>query len=439
MDPEKFCFDIDKRDKLFNEDKTNEILKTIDPDFLNKKIKFAGFVKGSDEIEYERYIRAVVKELPKDKNIIMKDGRQLTTKQFIENEIPKLEQKYNINIKELLEENIIIEKEEVNKNRNANKPKNINNNYKYTNTKLDNSNFNNKKEINGELFENINPAVLSQKVKIGSGKEITYEEYLKKYVIFKIPKGEKVKLKNGIEIPKKQYIEEVLLKEKENYGLDVDFMLEKTLEEYIREENNNKVINNTQNNIDLKRRENTETKIINDRFKENTKEETIEKKKVSKVLLETEKTNLPMKIGFFEKIKQSFKKIKEIAHKVKEWIDKKKDSFFRENIKLVDIDLEELEKSETKDNSNKAEEKEIIENKDNTKVEKNIVEEEKAKSNVINEEKEIQNNIWDQKITNSEILENEAVKEKIEEYMKNLNNKVENSNRSKKKDKDLEI
>ena len=439
IDSEKFCFDIDKRDQLFNEDKTNEILKTIDPEFLNKKIKFAGFLKGYDEIEYERYIRAVVRELPKDKNIIMKDGRQLTPKEFIENEIPKLEQKYNINIKELLEENIIIEKEEVNKNRNANKPKNINNNYKYTNTKLDNSNFNNKKEINGELFENINPAVLSQKVKIGSGKEITYEEYLKKYVIFKIPKGEKVKLKNGIEIPKKQYIEEVLLKEKENYGLDVDSMLEKTLEEYIREENNNKVINNTQNNIDLKRRENTETKIINDRFKENTKEEKIEKKKVSKVLLETEKTNLPMKIGFFEKIKQSFKKIKEIAHKVKEWIDKKKDSFFRENIKLVDIDLEELEKSETKDNSNKAEEKEIIENKDNTKVEKNIVEEEKVKSNVINEEKEIQNNIWDQKITNSEILENEAVKEKIEEYMKNLNNKVENSNRSKKKDKDLEI
>ena len=439
IDSEKFCFDIDKREKLFNEDKTNEILETIDPDFLNKKIKFAGFLKGYDEIEYERYIRAVVIELPKDKNIIMKDGRQLTPKEFIENEIPKLEQKYNININKLLEENIVIEKEEVNKNRNANKPKNINNNYKYTNTKLDNSNFNNKKEINGKLFENINPAVLSQKVKIGSGKEITYEEYLKKYVIFKIPKGEKVKLKNGIEIPKKQYIEEVLLKEKENYGLDVDSMLEKTLEEYIREENNNKVINNTQNNIDLKRRENTETKIINDRFKENTKEKPIEKKKVSKVLLETEKTNLPMKIGFFEKIKQSFKKIKEIAYKVKEWIDKKKDSFFRENIKLVDIDLEELEKSETKDNSNKAEEKEIIENKDNTKVEKNIVEEEKAKSNVINEEKEIQNNIWDQKITNSEILENEAVKEKIEEYMKNLNNKVEKSNSSKNKDKDLEI
>ena len=438
IDSEKFCFDIDKRDKLFNEDKTNEILETIDPQFLNKKIKFAGFAKGHDEIEYERYIRAVVKELPKDKNIIMKDGRQLTPKQFIENEIPKLEQKYNINIKKLLEENIIIEKEEVNKNRNANKPKNINNNYKGLNTKVDNSNFNNKKETNDELFKNINPAVLSQKVKIGAGNEITYEEYLKKYVIFKIPKGEKVKLKNGIEIPKKQYIEEVLLQEKENYGLDVDSMLEKTLVEYIREENDNKVINNTPNNIDLKRRANTETKIINDRFKENKKEEPIEKKKVSKVLLETEKTNLPMKIGFFEKIKQGFKKIKEIAHKVKEWIDKKKDSFFRENIKLVDMDLEELEKSETNDNLNKSEEKEIVEDKENKKVEKTIVEEEKERNNIINEEKEVQDNMNYKKITNSEILQNKAVKEKIEEYMKNLNDKVKNSSNSQKDDKDLD-
>ena len=436
IDSEKFCFDIDKRDQLFNEDKTNEILKTIDPEFLNKKIKFAGLAKGHDEIEYERYIRAVVKELPKDKNIIMKDGRQLTPKQFIENEIPKLEQKYNINIKKLLEENIIIEKEEVNKNRNANKPKNINDNNKGLNTKVDN--FNNKKETNDELFKNINPAVLNQKVKIGAGKEITYEEYLKKYVIFKIPKGEKVKIKNGIEIPKKQYIEEVLLQEKENYGLDVDSMLEKTLEEYIREENDNKVINNTPNNIDLKRRANTETKIINDRFKENTKEEPIEKKKVSKVLLETEKTNLPMKIGFFEKIKQGFKKIKEIAHKVKEWVDKKKDSFFRENIKLVDIDLEELEKSETNDNLNKPEEKEIVEDKENKKVEKTIVEEEKERNNIINEEKEVQDNMNYKKITNSEILQNKAVKEKIEEYMKNLNDKVKNSSNSQKHDKDLD-
>ena len=406
IDPEKFCFDIDKRDKLFNEDKTNEILKTIDPDFLNKKIKFEGFVKGHDEIEYERYIRAVVKELPKDKNITMKDGRQLTPKEFIKNEIPKLEQKYSINIKKLLEENIIIEKEEkINKNKN---------NIEQRSTTPDNSK---NEQYNEDILKNINKDVLNKKVQIAGGKEITYEEYLEKYVMPKMPKGEKIKLKNGIEIPTKQYIEEVLLQEKSKYGLNVDSMLADTIMDYAKKENeeiksiNTNNIKNNVNGMNFKDKAIEEARISYDSFKDDTDTDKgqVQKQKIQKVLLETEKNNLPMKIGFFEKIRQTFKKIKEIAHKVKEWIDKKKDSFFRENIKLVDIDLEELENSETKDNSNK------------------------------DEEKETQNNMSYQKITNPEILENEAVKEKIEEYMKNLNNKVENSNRSKKKDKDLEI
>ena len=436
IDPEKFCFDIDKREKLFNEDKTNEILETIDPDFLNKKIKFAGFVKGYDEIEYERYIRAVVKELPKDKNIIMKDGRQLTPKEFIENEIPKLEQKYNINIKKLLEENIVIEKGKEEKT-NVNK-----NNIEQKSTPYYNSK---KEEYNEDILKNINKDVLNKKVQVGEGREITYKEYLEKYVMHKMPKGEKIKLKNGIEIPTKQYIEEVLLQEKSKYGLDVESMLADTIKDYTKEDTekikstNTNNISNIINGMNFKDKAIEEARISYDSFKDNKDKEQVKNRKIKKVLLETEKTNLPMKIGFFEKMKDSFKKLKELAHKVKVWIDKKKESFFRENIKLMDIDLKELENSETKDNQNKAEEKEIVEDKENTKVEKNIVEEEKVKSNAINEEKEIQKNMSYQKITNSEILENEAVKEKIEEYMKNLNNKVEKSNSSKNKDKDLEI
>lgn len=436
IDSEKFCFDIDKRDQLFNEDKTNEILKTIDPEFLNKKIKFAGFLKGYDEIEYERYIRAVVIELPKDKNIIMKDGRQLTPKEFIENEIPKLEQKYNINIKKLLEENIVIEKgkeEKINVNKNNIEQKST----PYYNSKNE--------EYNEDILKNINKDVLNKKVQVGEGREITYKEYLEKYVMHKMPKGEKIKLKNGIEIPTKQYIEEVLLQEKSKYGLDVESMLADTIKDYTKEDTekikstNTNNISNIINGMNFKDKAIEEARISYDSFKDNKDKEQVKNRKFKKVLLETEKTNLPMKIGFFEKMKDSFKKLKELAHKVKVWIDKKKESFFRENIKLVDIDLKELENSETKDNQNKAEEKEIVEDKENTKVEKNIVEEEKVKSNAINEEKEIQNNMSYQKITNSEILENEAVKEKIEEYMKNLNNKVEKSNSSKNKDKDLEI
>lgn len=438
IDPEKFCFDIDKRDKLFNEDKTNEILKTIDPDFLNKKIKFAGFAKGHDEIEYERYIRAVVKELPKDENIIMKDGRQLTPKQFIENELPKLEQKYNINIKKLLEENIVIEKRKEEKT-NVNK-NNIEQKYTpYYNSK--------KEEYNEDILKNINKDVLNKKVQMGEGREITYKEYLEKYVMHKIPKGEKIKLKNGMEIPTKQYIEEVLLQEKSKYGLNVDSMLADTIKDYAKEDTekikstNTNNISNIKNGMNFKDKVIEEARISYDSFKDNKDKEQVKTRKFKKVLLETEKTNLPMKIGFFEKIKQSFKKIREIAHKVKEWIDKKKDSFFRENIKLVDIDLEELEKSETNDNLNKPEEKEIVEDKENKKVEKvekTIVEEEKERDNIINEEKEVQDNMNYKKITNSEILQNEAVKEKIEEYMKNLNDKVKNSNNTQKHDKDLD-
>ena len=434
IDSEKFCFDIDKRDKLFNEDKTNEILETIDPDFLNKKIKFAGFLKGYDEIEYERYIRAVVKELPKDKNITMKDGRQLTPKQFIENEIPKLEQKYNINIKKLLEENIVIEKRKEEKT-NVNK-NNIEQKYTpYYNSK--------KEEYNEDILKNINKDVLNKKVQMGEGREITYKEYLEKYVMHKIPKGEKIKLKNGMEIPTKQYIEEVLLQEKSKYGLNVDSMLADTIKDYAKEDTekikstNTNNISNIKNGMNFKDKVIEEARISYDSFKDNKDKEQVKTRKFKKVLLETEKTNLPMKIGFFEKIKQSFKKIREIAHKVKEWIDKKKDSFFRENIKLVDIDLEELEKSETNDNLNKPEEKEIVEDKENKKVEKTIVEEEKERDNIINEEKEVQDNMNYKKITNSEILQNEAVKEKIEEYMKNLNDKVKNSNNSQKDDKEL--
>lgn len=434
IDSEKFCFDIDKREQLFNEDKTNEILKTIDPEFLNKKIKFAGFLKGYDEIEYERYIRAVVIELPKDKNIIMKDGRQLTPKQFIENEIPKLEQKYNININKLLEENIIIEKEKTKTNKNKN---NIEQRY----TTPDNSK---NEEYNKDILKNINKDVLNKKVQVGEGKEITYKEYLEKYVMPKIPKEEKIKLKNGMEIPTKQYIEEVLLQEKSKYGLNIDSMLADTIKDYAKKENektksiNTNNIRNNVNGMDFKDNVIEEARISNDGFKDNTDKEKVQKQRIQKVLLETEKTNLPMKIGFFEKIKQGFKKIKEIAHKVKEWVDKKKDSFFRENIKLVDIDLEELEKSETNDNLNKPEEKEIVEDKENKKVEKTIVEEEKERNNIINEEKEVQDNMNYKKITNSEILQNKAVKEKIEEYMKNLNDKVKNSSNSQKDDKDLD-
>ena len=421
IDSEKFCFDIDKRDQLFNEDKTNEILKTIDPEFLDKKIKFAGFLKGYDEIEYERYIRAVVTELPKDKNIIMKDGRQLTPKEFIENEIPKLEQKYNINIKKLLEENIVIEKGKEEKT-NVNK-----NNIEQKSTPYYNSK---KEEYNEDILKNINKDVLNKKVQVGEGREITYKEYLEKYVMHKMPKGEKIKLKNGIEIPTKQYIEEVLLQEKSKYGLDVESMPADTIKDYTKEDtekikstNTNNISNNT-NYMNFKDKAIEEARISYDSFKDNKDKEQVKNRKFKKVLLETEKTNLPMKIGFFEKIKDSFKKLKELAHKVKVWIEEKKLAFNSKNTKV-----EEVEKVEVKEK----------EKETKHEIESNKAQEEQEKNEIINEPKELENNekIEYSKTTRNEILENDAVKEKIEEYMKQLDEKVKGASSKNKEEQEI--
>lgn len=421
IDSEKFCFDIDKREQLFNEDKTNEILKIIDPEFLNKKIKFAGFLKGYDEIEYERYIRAVVIELPKDKNIIMKDGRQLTPKEFIENEIPKLEQKYNINIKKLLEENIVIEKRKEEKT-NVNK-----NNIEQKSTPYYNSK---KEEYNADILKNINKDVLNKKVQVGEGREITYKEYLEKYVMHKMPKGEKIKLKNGIEIPTKQYIEEVLLQEKSKYGLDVESMLADTIKDYTKEDTekikstNTNNISNIINGMNFKDKAIEEARISYDSFKDNKDKEQVKNRKFKKVLLETEKTNLPMKIGFFEKIKDSFKKLKELAHKVKVWIEEKKLAFNSKNTKV-----EEVEKVEVKEKEKETKQE----------IESNKAQEEQEKNEIINEPKELENNekIEYSKTTRNEILENDAVKEKIEEYMKQLDEKVKGASSKNKEEQEI--
>ena len=152
---------------------------------------------------------------------------------------------------------------------------------------------------------------------------------------------------------------------------------------------------------------------LTERDKEKGKKFLEENEKKGKEL-ENEESNLPIKKGFFDRVKEKI-------YNFKKWI---KGKISKDNIEEVELEEKKLE--------------EIVEDKDNEKVEKTTVEEEKERDNIINEEKEIQDNISYQKITNSEILQNEAVKEKIEEYMKNLNDKVKNSNNTQKHDKDLD-
>lgn len=127
---------------------------------------------------------------------------------------------------------------------------------------------------------------------------------------------------------------------------------------------------------------------LTEREKEKEKNFLEENEKKGKEL-ENEESNLPIKKGFFDRVKEKI-------YNLKKWIKGKISKDNREEVEL----------------------------------------EEELEENVIKEEKDDMNY---KKITNSEILKNEAVKEKIEEYMKNLNDKVENSNNTQKQDKELEI
>ena len=129
---------------------------------------------------------------------------------------------------------------------------------------------------------------------------------------------------------------------------------------------------------------------LTERDKEKHFSEENEKKRKE---LENEESNLPIKKGFFDRVKE---KIYNFKYNFKKWI---KGKISKDNIEDVEL------------------------------------EEKKQEENVIKEEKDDMNY---KKITNSEILQNEAVKEKIEEYMKNLNDKVKNSNNTQKHDKDLD-
>ena len=129
---------------------------------------------------------------------------------------------------------------------------------------------------------------------------------------------------------------------------------------------------------------------LTERDKEKHFSEENEKKRKE---LENEESNLPIKKGFFDRVKE---KIYNFKYNFKKWI---KGKISKDNIEDVEL------------------------------------EEKKQEENVIKEEKDYMNY---KKITNSEILQNEAVKEKIEEYMKNLNDKVKNSNNTQKHDKDLD-
>ena len=149
-------------------------------------------------------------------------------------------------------------------------------------------------------------------------------------------------------------------------------------------------------------------------------------------VIEYNPTHLPKKMGFFEKMKEKFKKakewFKEKLNKFKENVDKENDILDAE---IVDENIKENTKEENKNTKSKEQEFENKTEKDKEEKEEdkdiNVDNDSKETSKDENEQneeiaeesKEYTGNTY----TQDEILDNEDIRKKIEDYMNNLEKK----------------
>ena len=166
---------------------------------------------------------------------------------------------------------------------------------------------------------------------------------------------------------------------------------------------------------------------IDDISKENNKEDI-----TTTEIIEYNPSHLPKKMGFFEKMKEKFKKakewLKEKFDKFKENVDKENDivdaEIIGENIKentkeeneSTKSKEQEFENKTEKDKEEKEEDKDINVDNDSKETSKD---ENEQNEKIAEESKEYTGNTY----TQDEILDNEDIRKKIEDYMNNLEKK----------------
>lgn len=82
---------------------------------------------------------------------------------------------------------------------------------------------------NNIIHEFINPTLLKRKITLPTGNEISAKQFIIENFAPYIPENGSFKLKNGIEISARQYIEEFIMFELEKYNGDLDALMRETL------------------------------------------------------------------------------------------------------------------------------------------------------------------------------------------------------------------
>lgn len=241
IDLNKYCFDIDKRDELFERDKINEqqnlkkikedkinqfeqnnvkkdtVKRTINTNnkqigynqvskFLNKDLmkKMVKLPNGA-QIPASQYVEEfIAPKIPQTGKFILKNGKQVTAKQYIEKFVmTKGQEKFNGDVSKMLEE--------------TTKP----NNGKII--------YNGQEIETSKLTKILDPKLMQGMVKLPNGAQIPTTQYIREFVAPRLPQSGKIISKNGKEVTAKQYIEKfVLVKGQEKFNGDISKMLELT-------------------------------------------------------------------------------------------------------------------------------------------------------------------------------------------------------------------
>lgn len=174
------------------------------------------------------------------------------------------------------------------------------------------------------------------------------------------------------------------------------------------------------NNKDESQQTDTKSKDENDENTNNSKNDINDPSDNSDFkskIMEEDIKNLPKKIGFFDKFKEKFSK-------VKEWL---KDQF--DNFKLTTVPMPEKNAKNDRPETNTDEKGNTENKKDETETQnKEEKKQEKENSKETEDNREYTNSNYTQK----EILDNEDIRKKIEDYMNNLEKKQKNNSNKEK-------
>ena len=189
---------VAKQNKEKSKINSIEISRLINPTLMDRRIT----LPNGAQISANQYVQEfIAPHIPRDGKFVMNSGSEITAKQFIEEFVLSNPDPSKMgDIKSILAEN----------------------------TRANNGTIAFKDEVikSIDIAGKINPTLMDRRITLPNGAQISANQYVQEFVAPHIPKDGKFLLKNGAEITARQFIEEVVLFQIEDYGGNIETLLE---------------------------------------------------------------------------------------------------------------------------------------------------------------------------------------------------------------------